>query len=73
MTVNGPPVSAGLFAEFERRVDGELGRLSREIESLRDQIGERRNRSWNLGMVILAGIVLPILGAVIAALVQSGT
>jgi hypothetical protein len=73
MTVNGPPVSSGLFSEFERRVDGELSRLAREVADLREQVGERRSRTWTLGLTVLAGVVLPILGALLAAVLGAGT
>jgi hypothetical protein len=73
MSTNGAPVSSGLFDEFERRIDGELERLTRETADLRQQLGERRSRTWTLGLAILAGVVLPILGALIAAVIQFGT
>jgi len=65
---------AGLLRDTEAlraQVSGNgIDQVRHDISELKGEFRERREHTWRLALVILSGVVLPILGAGLAALFE---
>ena len=66
-------VETAEFGRWQQRMEDDLAQMRRDVEVLQASVEQRSNRTWALGVAVLTGIVLPIVGALIAAVLRYGT